>query len=166
MPNLHTIFEAQAAFQRHINSHPESMEDPEELIQYIKDMVLATEDELHEVLGEVGWKPWATSRHINREAMKSELVDTFQFFMNLCSAVGMSADELMFLHTEKLKKNYARANGNYDGVTTKCPSCKRALDDDNVSCEVNVLGSKLTGYCAQRASDVGDGFYMIGKDDK
>lgn len=152
MPNLHTIFESQALFQRHIKSHPESMEDPEELIQYIKDMVLAAEDELHEMLGEIGWKPWATSRHINRDAVKSELVDTFQFFMNLCFAVGMSADELQFLHTQKLKKNYARANDGYDGVSTKCPVCKRAYDDAFVNCFAETEDMK--GYCAQTQQEL------------
>jgi len=132
--NLDDTFRAQADFQRALDAHPETMDDPEELIQHTKDMVLATQNELHEFLGEIGWKPWATSRHINVEAAKSELIDTFQFFMNLCFIVGMSAEELMFLHAEKLKKNYQRIEDKYDGVSTKCPICKRAYDDTYVDC--------------------------------
>jgi hypothetical protein len=44
---------------------PSVMQDADR-IQYIKDMVLAATDELHEALAEVGWKPWATSKHLNR----------------------------------------------------------------------------------------------------
>lgn len=127
-------FEDQANFQRYIHAHPETMEDPEELIQYIKDMRLALEDELAEMFQEIGWKPWATSRHINYDAARSELVDAFQFFMNLCFALKMTPGMLLQLHSDKLKKNYARADAGYDGVSTKCTVCKRAYDDTAVKC--------------------------------
>jgi dUTPase len=155
--SLHDTFARQADFQRHIDAHPESMEDPEEKIQYIKDMVYALESELHEMMQEIGWKPWATSRHINYEAAKSELVDTFQFFMNLCFALGMSADELLDRHAEKLKINYSRAGGGYDGVSTKCAWCGRALDDKYVSCETDTPW-RGTLYCSEKAKS-GDGFF-------
>lgn len=132
--SLDETFDLQAGLQYALDSHPEHMVDPEEKIQFIKDMVLAAEDELHEVLGEIGWKPWATSRHIHVDAVKSELVDTFQFFMNLCFAVGMTAEELMTLHAKKVSTNYERLQTGYDGVSTKCPLCKRAYDDDAVRC--------------------------------
>lgn len=134
MHGLAQTFALQAGLQHALDAHPENLVDPEEKIQFIKDMVLAAEDELHEVLGEIGWKPWATSRHINVDAVKSELVDTFQFFMNLCLAVGMTAEELMRLHAKKINTNYERLQAGYDGVSTKCPLCKRAYDDDAVRC--------------------------------
>jgi hypothetical protein len=145
--SLDDTFELQATLQRALDTHPDTMEDPEERIQYIKDMVLALENELQaEFLGEIGWKPWATSRHINTDAAKSELVDAFQFFMNLCFVVGMTAEELMTLHAAKIKKDFARIEEGYDGVSTKCPVCKRAMDDEFVSCEFMTAN---TGYCQQ-----------------
>lgn len=158
--NLWNTFGNQADFQRHINAHPEDMTDPEELIQYIKDMVLALEDELHEMLQEIGWKPWATSRHINREGMKSELVDVFQFFMNLCFAAGMDSNELLMRHSEKLRVNYKRAEDGYDGKSTKCAWCGRALDDSYVSCELTVTGAMQgTSFCASKQITHNDGFF-------
>jgi hypothetical protein len=160
--DLNSAFGRQADFQRHINSHPESMEDPEERIQYIKDMLLALENEGHEMLQEIGWKPWATSRHINTEGVKSELVDMFQFFMNLCFVANMDAGELIIRHANKLQINYERANTGYDGVSTKCAWCGRALDDKYVSCE-GPGASMVEGvaYCFQKEQTGGnrDGFF-------
>ena len=155
--NLHNAFERQADLQRALNNHPEDKVDPEELIQFIKDMVYALEDELHELTAEIGWKPWATSRHVNREGVKSELVDAFQFFMNLCFSVGLSADELLIRHSNKLEVNYKRIQDGYDGVSTKCRWCGRALDDKYVSCELSSMGLNL-GYCTEKAA-TGDGFF-------
>jgi hypothetical protein len=155
--NLHETFESQADLQRALNNHPETMEDPEELIQYIKDMTYALEDELHEMTGEIGWKPWATSRHVNREGVKSELVDAFQFFMNLCFAVGMTADELMIRHGNKLETNFKRIQDGYDGVSSKCLWCGRALDDEYVRCAIGTLKGSMS-YCSEKAT-TGDGFF-------
>src|SRR5690606_34705103 len=47
----------------------------EERIEFIRWNVLALTDELHELLQEVGWKPWATSRHVNEPEATGELVD-------------------------------------------------------------------------------------------
>lgn len=108
---------------------PGEIYDPEERVQFIKDMTLALEDELHEFLGEVGWKPWATSRHVNEEEAKGELVDAFHFFMNLCMAIHMSPDELFKKYLAKRKRNEERQVEGYDGVQGKCFKCKRAFDD-------------------------------------
>lgn len=155
--NLFNTFGAQADFQRHINAHPEDIEDPQELIDYIVYMKTALDDELHEMLNETGWKPWATSRHINMEGMKSELVDAFQFFMNLCFAAKMDANELMIRHADKLQKNYERAANGYDGVSTKCGWCGRALDDTYVYCAQSTEGKPH--YCSQKAQEELSGFF-------
>lgn len=115
--------------------------DPDAKIQFIKDMHIALTDELHEALAETGWKPWASSNHINEEAFKSELVDAFHFFMNLCLVVKMAPDELFHKYKAKREKNIKRQVEGYDGVSTKCPGCKRALDDDAVFCYRVVLPS-------------------------
>lgn len=108
--------------------------DTEQRIEFISWNVLALTDELHEALAETGWKPWATSRHINEEAFKDELVDAFHFMGNLILASGMHSDELMSRYRKKRRRNEQRQEDGYDGVTTKCPVCKRALDDPAVSC--------------------------------
>lgn len=109
-------------------------DDPEAAIEFIKWNVLALTDELHELLGEIGWKPWATSRHVNLTAARGELIDAFHFFMNLALVLNMDASDLFLGYMKKHEKNIERQEEGYDGVSTKCPGCKRALDDDGVDC--------------------------------
>lgn len=130
MDRLGKMFDEQRQLQiKSYGKDPTEIGDPEERIQFIKDMTLALEDELHELLGEVGWKPWATSRHVNEEAAKGELVDAFHFFMNLCMVVHMTPTELFDKYIEKRQRNARRQLDGYDGVTGKCTTCHRALDD-------------------------------------
>lgn len=125
---------------KHYGADPASLVG-EERIQFIKDMKLALEAELQEALDEVGWKPWATSRHVNEEAFKGELVDAWHFFMNLCLVADMSPQELYDRYLAKRQKNIARQVAGYDGVTGKCPKCKRALDDEAVTCTEEVCNA-------------------------
>lgn len=102
---------------------------------YIREQALALLDEVHEALAETGWKSWATSDHINRAAFASELADVYIFMMNLMLVADIPAHELCRLVLEKQVKNHKRQDEGYDGVTTKCPGCKRAYDDDAVKCQ-------------------------------
>lgn len=114
---------------------PNTMPD-EERIQLIKDMVIACTDELHEALGEVGWKPWASSRHINRDAYLHELADAQLFLDNLILAVLAPDEDPEALEAEfnrlllvRIERALKRQLEGYDGVTGKCPGCKRDLGD-------------------------------------
>ncbi len=133
MDRLEAMMHAQGKFQESLDYDFEEMSDKGR-IEFIKDMVLALTDELHEALGEVGWKPWATSKHINRDAYVGELVDAWHFFMNLLLVVGVSPDEFSVKYHAKLQKNYDRQQEGYDGIVGKCPGCKRAYDDEAVNC--------------------------------
>lgn len=104
--------------------------DISDKIQFIKDMHIAITDELHELLGEVDWKPWTHGdRGINYAGAKKELVDVWHFFMNLMIVLDVTPDELFAFYTKKRQVNINRQNNEYDGVSTKCPKCKRALED-------------------------------------
>jgi hypothetical protein len=108
--------------------------DENERMEWVRWNVLALEDELHEALQETGWKPWATSNHLNRDAFRGELVDAFHFFLNLMAVADIPADELLASYRKKREKNARRQALGYDGVSEKCSECKRALDDDAVLC--------------------------------
>lgn len=143
---LYEMFELQGNLQREsYGRHPSDIEEePDDVdanpiqypnrVQFIKDMRLAIDDELAEFMGEIGWKPWATSRHINFEAAQGELVDAFHFFMNLCMAVDMTPEMLFEKYKAKRLKNIKRQEQGYDGIAGKCPGCHRALDDESVEC--------------------------------
>lgn len=132
--NFEQMYREQYALQVALydGHHPGESTDPEAKVAYIKDMALAALDELHEALGEVGWKPWAKSRHVNRDALVSELVDTLQFLMNLMVAAGADAQEICDKLYKKHLINWQRMNG-YTGLE-KCKKCKRAMDDTTTLC--------------------------------
>lgn len=133
--DFQTIMDLQAILQKGYNKGVPLEEMPEEEKPiFIKDMVISLEDELHELLREVGWKPWASSRHVNRDAAVGELVDAFHFFMNLCLVLGVDEQELFTGYLQKNKINQSRQASGYDGVSTKCPKCKLALDDPATKC--------------------------------
>jgi hypothetical protein len=133
-PSLGSEWEEQRALQAQLNdgSFPHEFSE-EDKITYIKDMVLACTDELHEALAEVGWKPWASSRHITREAYVGELVDAWQFLMNLFLVANVTPEELAARLQMKHLINRQRIENGYTG-TNKCPTCKRALDDVTTNC--------------------------------
>lgn len=105
----------------------------EKRIEFIRWNVLALENELHEFLQEIGWKPWATSRHVNQEEAIGELVDAWHFFMNLLLVTVQgpnpyaAAATLMSRYERKHDVNARRQEEGYDGVTGKCRTCGRDL---------------------------------------
>lgn len=109
-----------------------------EVVEFVHWNVTALTDELHEALAETSWKPWADSEFLNREAYTGELVDAWHFLMNLMLAVGMTPHELREKYRIKQRINVARQSEGYDGVSTKCPVCGRALDDPTVDCEPGI----------------------------
>jgi hypothetical protein len=144
---LEESFRLQTELQaRTYGADPGDIEEPSERIQFAKDMILALTDELHEALGEIGWKPWATSRYFNEEEFKGEMVDAFHFFMNLCLVAGMDADELFERYQEKRTRNQKRQAEGYDGVEGKCPACKRAFDDLSKAWGMEVSQVSMESY--------------------
>lgn len=123
------------------------------LMQQIRDNALSLVAETIEAIDETGWKPWASSNHINHKALHSEIVDMWHFFMNLMILADMTADELWEGYRAKHQKNRARQLNGYDGVSTKCPQCKRAYDDSAVLCEPAVISrsdeddERADGWC-------------------
>lgn len=148
-PRLTHMLKMQRDLQLRYNKG-KALEDftDEERMEAIRINVLSCTSELHEALDETGWKPWATSNHLNVEAFRSELVDVWHFFMNLMLHSGMTATDLYEGYIKKNAKNHQRQDDGYDGVSTKCPGCKRAYDDDAVKCD-RIIGrdDEVFGFC-------------------
>jgi dimeric dUTPase (all-alpha-NTP-PPase superfamily) len=83
MSSLQMILDNQRKLQLKSYGVDVSTLDGEERAAYIRNMSLALTDELHEALNETGWKPWATSRHLNRAAFAGEMIDVLHFWVNL-----------------------------------------------------------------------------------
>ena len=143
---LAAMLENQRLFQdRLYGAHPKDF-SAEDRASYVCTMTLALTDELHEALGEVAWKPWAASEHFNRDAYVSELVDAWHFFMNLLLVADVSAAEFVGRYDAKLAKNHKRQDDGYDGVSSKCPRCRRDFNDDGVRC--TPVTTTDAGWCA------------------
>jgi hypothetical protein len=129
-----------------------------EWIQYIRDQHQALGMELSEVLDEVDWKPWTTNERppINRDAFVGELIDVIHFWLNMlfpvCAKMTPTeiADEVFTRFAMKNRVNAERQANGYDGVSTKCGGCGRALDDIAVRCTRE--GDQ--GYCTESDSDI------------
>lgn len=134
-PYFAGIYVLQRDFQASLlnGQFPANLTD-EGKMRYLRMQALALTDEVHEALGETGWKDWATSNHINREAYKGEMADVFIFLMNMMLVADITPAELLEAVKNKIAKNHKRQIDGYDGVKGKCPKCKRAYDDDAVGC--------------------------------
>lgn len=117
--------------QRRVYGHVLPMpENTNELADYAQVNLFAAIDEIMEMAGEVGWKPWATPRGwVRREHLMKEGVDTLHFIANVLCAAGVSDDEFWEAYRAKQTTNARRQELGYDGVTGKCPGCRRSYDD-------------------------------------
>lgn len=133
---LQLLLNHQADAQRRVyGTDPSTMDTPGKL-EYIRWNTLALEDELHEMLAEVSWKPWAKAEFIHGDKATNELIDALHFLMNLFLALAPAgtspselANDLFERYERKRAINAARQRHDYDGVATKCTGCQRALDD-------------------------------------
>ena len=86
---------------------------------YIRVNVLALEDELHEALREIGWKPWSKTPpgEMNRDAYLDELVDAWHFMMNLLIVANCNAEEFFKRYLRKNGVNHSRIDDGYASPT-------------------------------------------------
>lgn len=136
---LNQMYELQKELQAHFNDGRTLDEfSAEEHLAEMMPNAFAMMAELFEAFKELGWKPWATSRHFNREAFHSEMVDAFHFFLNLMLHGDMTPRDLFEGYIKKNLVNHARIDEGYDGVAGKCPVCKRDYGDTGVQCSPGV----------------------------
>lgn len=109
--------------------------DPETRADSMLMNLFAMVDEISEMGGECGWKPWAQPRGwINREAVIKEAVDLLHFAGNMLTHAQCTGQELTAAYKAKQMKNLQRQIDGYDGRKGKCATCHRELED--------VLGGK------------------------
>lgn len=128
----------QLALQRRLGIDYSMMRgDPATRRDYVLEMVTALSGEIHEALGEVAWKSWAATDHFDPDRFLGELRDAWQFLTNLMLIVeddpARLAQRLELALASKLSVNLSRIEQNYDGRSSKCPACHRALDDVGIS---------------------------------
>lgn len=115
--------------------------------------------ELGEASDEIGWKPWATDRRLDRGKYIAELVDLMHFLANLLRLANVSGRELTMAYQAKMTKNLQRWQQGYDGVSDKCPNCHRELDEPSLQkyAAFQQGTGKLLTFCTERCAVEFDG---------
>ena len=127
---LAAVFDRQLALQRESFGVDPLTLDDKAREEFIRWNVLALMDEMSEALNEGHWKPWADADGFkDRDAYVKELVDALHFLVNLFLAAGADADEVVTRYFAKAEVNAQRQADGYDGISTKCGHCGRALDE-------------------------------------
>jgi|WetSurMetagenome_2_1015567.scaffolds.fasta_scaffold894782_1 hypothetical protein len=87
----------------------------EQRTAYIKEYVLHTDHEMHEMLQELpyfkSWKKYGTDREYLQGAhakARKEWVDVLHFFLNVTIALGFTPEELFQMYMNKHDENYER----------------------------------------------------------
>ncbi len=111
------LFEKQYILQRDSFGIDPALLEGEEFAHFMRWNILALEDELHELLAEIDWKPWSDTQgrgdKTSTVLAKEELVDALHFFINLCLAVRMTPEELLEMYLEKRHINAERQRIGY-----------------------------------------------------
>lgn len=162
-PRMTRMLSRQDQFQTLLGRNPDGM-TRDQLREYIRTQVLSLNAEIIEALDETQWKPWAADIPdqpiVNKDRYIGELADVYIFFMNMMLAGKVSVTELCEAVETKQTKNIKRQQDGYNAKDTKCPSCKRAYDDDKVTCKLappfpNGQTRTIYGYCAIKQQYVG-----------
>jgi hypothetical protein len=150
------LLRMQLDLQRGSFRDPRELND-EERAEFIRWNMLALEDELHEALAEVGWKPWATDRSMNVGLFRNEMVDAIHFFMNLLLVSCDDdeepedlADDFEQRYRRKVEVNAQRQRDGYDSKSGKCSHCHRDLAEAS---RTAVDGRPFCGGCGWMIHD-------------
>lgn len=76
-------------------------------------MLVAMEDEIHEVMRTFSWRSWGSKVEFSEEHCREELRDVFQFYMNCMLIAGLTPDDLERRLEAKTKINYERMSHEY-----------------------------------------------------
>lgn len=157
---LQLMLQMQLDLQKnHMGANPQTLTG-DAMADFMRWNAFALDDEIHEAMGEVDWKPWAKPkvRGIREEAFLKEMVDAFHFFMNmlLCGfpdSPAVIADKFVKAYIAKNAVNAQRQADGYDGISTKCPNCKRELSEvDQLPIVTLQIGSTMYTFCSINCS--------------
>lgn len=158
---LQLMLQMQLDLQKnHMGANPQTLTG-DAMADFMRWNAFALEDEIHEAMGEVDWKPWAKPkvRGIREEAFLKEMVDAFHFFMNmlLCGfpdSPAVIADKFVKAYIAKNAVNAQRQADGYDGISTKCPNCKRELSEvEQLARFSKYIGTTRYDFCSKNCAD-------------
>lgn len=88
--------------------------------QYMNINFLALTCEVMEAMQETKWKNpndvkygWKQTQELNKDKLREELIDCFHFYINLCLAADLTANDLYQAYIDKNKLNHKRKDNGY-----------------------------------------------------
>ena len=89
-----------------------AMNDQEQTQWILKDC-RAMSQELAELTDSVPWKWWAKYQTFDKQNARVEVVDLFHFLISIAQVLGMTAEDVHRLYTQKNKVNHQRQETGY-----------------------------------------------------
>ena len=121
---LKEMFRMQAELNKRIGvGTPDTMSE-EDQHKWILNYCRAMTQELAELTDSVPWKWWAKYQKFDKQNARVEVVDLFHFLISAAEILGMSADDVFRVYTEKNKLNFKRQD---EGYTKKDESDNRHI---------------------------------------
>ncbi|HMP88574.1 MAG TPA: dUTPase [Kiritimatiellia bacterium] len=113
MDKLSEMFEMQEQLNKRIGVEDFSNMPEEQQQHWILNYCRAMSQELAELTDSVPWKWWAKYQKFDKQNARVEVVDLFHFLISLAQVLGMSADDVHRLYTQKNKVNHQRQESGY-----------------------------------------------------
>ncbi|HMO03066.1 MAG TPA: dUTPase [Kiritimatiellia bacterium] len=110
---LAEMFQMQEELNKRIGVADFSAMDEKEQAQWILNYCRAMSQELAELTDSVPWKWWAKYQTFDKQNARVEVIDLFHFLISLAQILGMSADDVHRLYTQKNKVNHQRQESGY-----------------------------------------------------
>jgi dimeric dUTPase (all-alpha-NTP-PPase superfamily) len=110
---LAEMFAMQEALNKRIGVEDFSALSEEEQTRWILNYCRAMSQELAELTDSVPWKWWAKYQTFDKQNARVEVIDLFHFLISLAQVLGMSADDVHRLYTQKNKVNHQRQETGY-----------------------------------------------------
>lgn len=110
---LKEMFRMQAELNKRIGVRPGDEMSESDQQKWILNYCRAMTQELAELTDSVPWKWWAKYQTYDKQNARVEVVDLFHFLISLAEILGMSADDVYRLYTEKNKVNFQRQESGY-----------------------------------------------------
>ncbi|MBN2143337.1 MAG: dUTPase [Candidatus Aureabacteria bacterium] len=112
MDKLESIFELQASLNKKIGLKLEGLSE-EEKQAWILNYARALSQEVAELTDSVPWKWWARYQKFDPQNINIELIDLLHFLVSAFQVMGLSADDVYRIYSQKCQINITRQDKGY-----------------------------------------------------
>ena len=113
MDKLETLFKLQADLNKKIGVDATVLPTEKEKIEWLLNYCRAMNQEMAELTDSVPWKWWAKYQEFNSQNVAVELIDLLHFWISACQVMGLSADDVFRIYTQKHEVNCKRQENGY-----------------------------------------------------